>query len=102
MKTTILLTLFMIIFSTSAAADTVNSEVKVTYAELNLQNEAGVRVLYKRLIRASKAVCGENENATLLPPSSVVRDHRSCVKESLSNAVSQIDNPRLTAIHISS
>ncbi len=30
----------------------------VSYADLNLENEEGVRVLYQRLKRASKGVCG--------------------------------------------
>ncbi len=35
-------------------------EIKTTvsYADLNLENEEGVRVLYQRLERATKKVCG--------------------------------------------
>jgi len=85
-----------------AAADTVSRDIKVSFAELNLQKEAGVRVLYTRLLKASKTACGAHGPQTLLPTAPALRDHRTCVKESLSNAVSQIGNARLTAIHQSS
>ena len=33
-------------------------KASVSYADLNLENEEGVRVLYRRLKRASKEACG--------------------------------------------
>ena len=69
MKTTIFLALFMSVLSTSAMAETVKSEVTVSFAELNLQNEAGVRTLYTRLVEASKTACGANVGYTLVSTS---------------------------------
>tara|TARA_R110002072_G_scaffold5527_12_gene35475 strand:- start:13241 stop:13549 length:309 start_codon:yes stop_codon:yes gene_type:complete len=102
MKTTIFLALFMTILSTSATAETVKSEVTVSFAELNLQNEAGVRILYTRLVEASKTACGANINYSLISTSMNHQDRRNCVAGSLSRAVSQIGNERLTEIHQSS
>ncbi len=81
-------------------------EVKTTvsYTDLNLENEEGVRVLYQRLKRASKEVCGAKSLniAGSLPVSlqrGTTRETRQCYRETLSNAVDKIDNEDLTRIH---
>ncbi len=80
-------------------------KASVSYADLDLESEEGVRVLYRRLKRASSNLC----SAT--PPKvagSVVaniyldrnpQETRQCYQESLSNAVDKIDNEILTRIH---
>ena len=77
-------------------------EVKTTvsYADLNLENEEGVRVLYQRLQHATKKVC----SATSLEiprtvPILLQRGTRQCYRETLSNAVEKFDNEVLTRIH---
>ncbi len=101
MKTTIFLALFLSVLSTSATAETVKKEVKVSFAELNLQNEAGVRILYTRLVQASKTACGANAGYSQIS-TLMIQDRRNCVKGSLSRAVGKIGNERLAAIHQSS
>ncbi len=79
-------------------------KASVSYADLNLESEEGVRVLYRRLKRASKALC------SVVPPrvagslpeyyqANIGRDDRQCYREALSNAVDKIDNEDLTRIH---
>ncbi len=78
------------------------NKATVSYADLNLENEEGVRVLYQRLQHASKEVCGV---ASLKIPESILakssrrRATRQCYRESLSNAVEKFDNEVLIRIH---
>jgi len=78
-------------------------EVKTTvsYTDLNLENEEGVRVLYQRLKRASKEVCGAKSLniAGSLPVSLQRGTPKRCYRETLSNAVDKFDNEDLTRIH---
>ncbi len=79
-----------------------DTKASVSYADLNLENEEGVRVLYQRLQHASKEVCGFASlkiPQSLLAKSSRRRTTRQCYRESLSNAVDKIDNEGLTRIH---
>ena len=72
-------------------------QVTVSFADLNLQNEAGLQVLYKRLQRATSKVCG----GTLIYISGTVRrlQARECYRETLAEAVGKVDNASLTRIH---
>ena len=89
-------------------ADTISyievGKASVSYADLNLENEESVRVLYRRLKRASKELC----SATPPRIAGSVPDYyqsyngqetRQCYREALSNAVDKIDNEDLTRIH---
>ena len=80
------------------SSDFEDAKVTVSYADLNLENEEGVRVLYRRLQRTSKDVCGVT---SLKIAGSVHRFTESlqCYRESLSNTVEKIDNDDLTRIH---
>ncbi len=90
----------VVLASTSSHLET--NKAAVSYADLNLENEEGVRVLYQRLQHASKEVCGV---ASLkIPESILARSSRrratwQCYRKSLSNAVVKFDNEDLTRIH---
>lgn len=71
----------------------------VSYADLNLENEAGVRVLYRRLQRAAKDVCGVAHLSNA--PIRVYQQARQCYQDTLSEAIADIDNTALTRIHSS-
>ncbi len=83
-------------------ADTISyfevGKASVSYADLNLENEEGVRVLYRRLQHASKEVCGVT---SLLITGSIRHLHETqqCYRETLSNAVDKFDNEDLARIH---
>lgn len=75
-----------------------DAKVRVSYADLNLENEEGVRVLYQRLQDASKEIC--NVGSLRHGGSIMMKFARSqCYRETLSNAVDKFDNGDLTRIH---
>ena len=79
-------------------------KASVSYADLNLENEESVRVLYRRLQRASHNLCSAAppKIAGSLPIIYVLSDGvetKQCYREALSNAVDKFDNEDLTRIH---
>ncbi len=86
----------VVLASTSSHLET--NKATVSYADLNLENEESVRVLYRRLKRASKEVCGVT---SLLIAGSIghLQGTKQCYREALSNAVDKFDNDDLTRIH---
>src|ERR1700722_2185217 len=49
-----------------AFAQEVTSSVVVSYSDLNLRSEAGVKVLDRRLANAIRSVCGEHDGSAVL------------------------------------
>ena len=83
-----------------AAAPGQSEDVSVTvsYSDLNIQSEAGARVLYARLKRATEEVCGLESyvaNKSLAETSHA----RACVRETLEASVEKIDSDALAEIH---
>lgn len=62
----------------SAFAQQVTSSVVVSYGDLNLRSEAGVKVLNRRLASAIRSVCGEHDG-TVVPASRLAAQR--CVRE---------------------
>ncbi len=74
--------------------------VKVNYADLNIHNEAGARILYRRLKSATEEACGlERYNRSR--SMSQFNSARECYKETLTQAVNKIDSEALKDIHTS-
>ncbi len=76
-------------------------KASVSYADLNLESEECVRVLYRRLKRASKELCSATppQVAGRVPKIYLQQETPQCYREALSNAVDKIDNEDLTRIH---
>ena len=74
------------------------AKATVSYADLNLENEQGVRVLYRRLQYASKAVCG---GATLRNGGSIIMKslRLQCYRQTLSSTIDNFDNEGLSRFH---
>jgi UrcA family protein len=96
---------FIIIVLSSPAvvlADTssrlVTNKCTVSYADLNLENDESVRVLYRRLQQASREMC-DVASPRLPGYLHLLSEARQCYRDSLSNAVDKIDNEVLTRIH---
>lgn len=72
--------------------------IKVSYEDLNIDNDKGVRVLYRRLKDASAEVCGYARYKSQRP---VLRDIESklCYQKTLTKAVQQIDHDKLNELH---
>ncbi len=76
------------------------SSISVSFADLNIQNAAGAKVLYGRLQQASKSVCNV-ESFRELGSLARVAQVESCYVETLDEAVAKIDSAALQAIHSS-
>ncbi len=74
-----------------------DAKATVSYADLNLESEESVRVLYRRLKRASKEVCSAPSGS--LEAILAVHEIRRCYQDTLSNAVDKFDNEDLARIH---
>ena len=79
-------------------------KASVSYADLDLESEEGVRVLYRRLKRASSNLCSATPPKVAGSVANIYLDRnpqetRQCYREALSNAVDKIDNEDLTRVH---
>jgi UrcA family protein len=77
----------------AAASDT--RSVRVSYAELDLSNDAGVERLYSRLKFAAAEVCGSADIRELAALGRQV----SCAQQALDRAVEGVHSARLTERH---
>ncbi len=75
----------------------------VSYADLNLENEAGARTLYGRLQQATQEVCGVTSGKRQSPKrvfdAQQLHNANQCYREKIAEAVENIDNEHLTRIH---
>ena len=77
-----------------------DSAISVSFADLNIQNSAGAKVLYSRLQQASESVCNV-ESFTELGSLSRLAEAQACYTETLNEAVAKIDSAALQVIHSS-
>ncbi len=92
----------VVLADTRSNFEDAKATVSVSHADLNLENEEGVRVLYQRLQYASKEVCSvasPNIPESLIMKSSRRRATQRCYRHALSNAVDKFDNEDLTRVH---
>ena len=75
-----------------------NETINVSYAGLNIESDAGAKILYARLKRASARVCGI-ESYTTVRSLSVRRNAQTCFQNTLEASVEEIDSDALTEIH---
>lgn len=85
---------FLLAAGVQAAEPSVH-EKTVSYADLDLSRQADVAALYTRLKIVSKDVCGTPDIRDL----AMRRLHEACVEEALSDAVEQVGNAALSALH---
>jgi UrcA family protein len=86
------------IASTGADNGLKGEAVKVSFADLNLQKEAGAKVLYRRLQQASKKACGVESYRNVGSISETVK-MQDCYESSLTSSVAKVNNALLTKIH---
>jgi len=70
----------------------------VSYGDLNINNEEGVAVLYRRLQVASAEVCSVRR-AWQRKCRSCMRDAKECYEDALSRAVEAVGSELLLALH---
>ncbi len=76
-----------------------DDKVAVSYTDLNLESEENVRVLYRRLKRASKKLCGISPRRIYGSSVYHMWESQRCYEATLSNTVDKFDNDDLTRIH---
>jgi UrcA family protein len=69
----------------------------VSYADLNVSGDAGARTLYGRLRMAAMQVCAPFRGTTLREKT----NWRECFNPALARSVAKVDEPALTAYHLS-
>lgn len=85
-----LLTAVWLVAAQPAHAETVVATARVNYADLNLRNEAGARVLYRRLQRAAERVCDAADRHS--------RAWHECYETALADAVNSVGAPKLVEL----
>jgi UrcA family protein len=87
-------------FTTTSTAEERNGKPLtkvVSYSDLNMNSESGVRALYGRLKMGATQVCAPFNGGTLRQ----IFNWRDCVDEAVERSVHEIDQPQLTAYHLS-
>ena len=64
----------------------------VHYSDLNLNTEAGVATLYRRIRNAAEQVCGDVGSRQLEQAAAA----RACVRQAIFSSVQSVNNPQLT------
>jgi UrcA family protein len=86
--------------TTTAMADQSDGEPLtkvVSYGELNLNSESGARTLYGRLQMAARQVCAPFDGGTIRQRT----NWRECFDQAIARSVKEVDQPVLTAYHLS-
>jgi UrcA family protein len=86
-----------IVVEGDAIADDDEISTSVSYAGLDLDDPAGMRILYGRLKVAARFVCGGDISG--VREVQRIFAHKACVDDALDSAVDSIDSAALTALH---
>ena len=78
------------------SAKHIESNVVVSYADLDLSDPAGARTLYARLKRAAGKACGHQPPPLDLRAS---KEYQDCFESALTKAVKRVDSQQLYALH---
>jgi UrcA family protein len=76
----------------------VTHSVKVSFADLNLDSQAGAATLYRRIQNAARQVCSPDPGDRAIQR---YRDWKSCYDTAVGNAVGKVNSPLLSALHSS-
>lgn len=93
-----LLPLAALALSGLASASTRTTElnsVVVRYGDLNLNSQAGIARLHKRISNAAESACNQLETRILGLRSA----YEQCVEEAIANGVAAVDNANLSQYH---
>jgi UrcA family protein len=85
----------MVMMYNAARADEAVASRVVSFKDLNLNSPEGAAVLYGRIKRAAKEVCGTWDSVDL----SQLHAVQACISDAVSRAVAQVNNPMLTSLY---
>lgn len=83
--------------SSLATAASPNNSVVVKYGDLNLNSQAGIARLHKRISSAAESVCDQLETRII----GLQGAYKECVNSAVANGVAAVDNANLTQFHAS-
>ena len=79
----------------AAAGSPDSHSVVVRYGDLNLNSQAGVKSLHKRIRNAAESVCSELSSSVL----SLRNTYEQCIDQAVADGVSAVANPNLSNFH---
>ena len=79
----------------AAAGSPDEHSVVVRYGDLNLNSQAGVKSLHKRIRNAAESVCSELSSSVL----SLRSTYEQCIDQAVADGVSAVANPNLSNFH---
>lgn len=96
----ILLMIMTCTFVGVAGADTTTSResIRVSFADLDLDEPSAQKTLYRRLKSAATRVCGPTQ-IRLTGSVARVQANKACFEESMVNALNSLDIPAVSALH---
>jgi UrcA family protein len=81
----------------AAAGDKDTNSVVVKYGDLNLNSQAGISILHKRITNAAESVCDQLDTRVL----SLREAYEECVADAITNGIAAVDNASLKQFHAS-
>ena len=93
-RTFALVSALAVLGASPALADEAVRSVKVSYADLDLNTQAGAATLYGRLRGAARQLCGYE--GTTFTDQAIWNE---CVKRAVGDAVAKVNSPQLTALY---
>ena len=82
----------------SPAYEVESDTIKVSFADLNINHEAGAKVLYRRLQQASEEACSV-DTFQRLGSLELLAKTKECYEETLDEVVAEINSSALQEIH---
>lgn len=70
--------------------------VKVSYADLDLQNQAGAQIMLRRIHHAASIACGNGPDDRLFW---TVRAYRMCIDKAAESAIVRLHSPIVSALN---
>jgi UrcA family protein len=81
-----------VVVGAAQAAEAQPPEQVVDFKDLNLNSDAGIQALYKRIHGAADQVCGTVDGKDL----QILQAHKACVAQATADAVATVNNQMLT------
>ena len=75
-----------------------HERVAVSFSDLNINSQAGATVLYRRIEKAARQVCGITHG---LKPIQVINNEKDCLAASIDSAVASVHSDLIENVHAS-
>lgn len=75
-----------------------HERVAVSFSDLNITSQAGAKVLYQRIEKAARRVCGVTHG---LKSIQLINNEKACLAASIDSAVASIHSELVASVHAS-